>query len=280
MLARTRDGGAGGIALTLALLAMSTGCGEDPTTTGRAEQRPSESLSSPAQSPSSPDAEPSDTEPSDAEPSDDETPAETPAEPPAAGDPTRKGTARLLSAGQLPGFNETFRWRVASTSRQEGSKPFGTCHRFAMTSIGASEVTVRRYAPARPAEGATASHLLADFADTRTAKRAHEVLKSWSAQCEDRLRRFGRVEVGGLRTVEAAASSPSGASAGDWYLLIYGPAPDDRDAGYFDAQGFSRVGDTISVLQMRVIGQDYNYPPGEEPMVAAVQAAAAKLGGR
>jgi hypothetical protein len=32
------------------------------------------------------------------------------------------------------------------------------------------------------------------------------------------------------------------------------------------------------VLQMRGIGQDYNYPAGEEPMVGGVERAAAGLG--
>jgi len=175
----------------------------------------------------------------------------------------------------MPGFNESFRWRVASTKRGEGRAPFGTCHRFAMTSIGAEEVAVRRFVPVGPAEGSSASHLLADFADEKTAKRVYAVLTSWRAQCRDRLRRFDRVELGGLQTVDLSAGARSG---GNWYLLTYGPPPGDPDAGYFDAQGITRVGDTISVLQMRLVGQDFNYLPGEEPMVAAVQTAAAKLG--
>ena len=32
------------------------------------------------------------------------------------------------------------------------------------------------------------------------------------------------------------------------------------------------------MLQMRLAAQDYDYPAGEEPMVAAVQRAAAKAG--
>jgi hypothetical protein len=41
----------------------------------------------------------------------------------------------------------------------------------------------------------------------------------------------------------------------------------------------ARVGDHISVLTMRVAGQDYNYEPGSEPMVAAVRASVTELSG-
>jgi hypothetical protein len=37
-------------------------------------------------------------------------------------------------------------------------------------------------------------------------------------------------------------------------------------------------GRRLAVLTMRLEGQDYNYDAGDEPMVHAVRAAAAKLG--
>jgi hypothetical protein len=62
-------------------------------------------------------------------------------------------------------------------------------------------------------------------------------------------------------------------------MLTYGPASGETDDdAYFDAQGLARVGKRISVLQMRLVGQDYNYPSGHEPMVQAVRTAAGKLG--
>ncbi len=45
----------------------------------------------------------------------------------------------------------------------------------------------------------------------------------------------------------------------------------------FDAQGLVLSGTRMALLQMRMLGQDYNYPAGREPMVAAVRTAATQL---
>ena len=65
---------------------------------------------------------------------------------------------------------------------------------------------------------------------------------------------------------------------GGWYLLTYGPVAGDPDASFFDAQGLAVVGTRIAMVEMVLAGQDYNYEPGQEPMVAAVQRAAGRLG--
>ena len=180
---------------------------------------------------------------------------------------------RLLAASEVPGFEEGFAWRVTSTRRTEGQKPFGTCHKYAMTSIGATRVAVRQFTPKHGSDADTASHLVADFADGSTARRAFEVLKSWRAQCGEELSQYQQRDVGKLETVDVA-----GGVAG-WYLLTYGPASGENDDdAYFDAQGMARVGKRISVVQMRLVAQDYDYPAGQEPMVEAVRTAAGKLG--
>lgn len=186
---------------------------------------------------------------------------------------TRGIRGKLLTAEQLPGFNDEFRWSVRSTRMREGKQPFGTCHKFAMTSIGAEKVVVRSYAPTQVSPGSTASHLVAEFADKVTARRVFEVLKSWARQCDEELREYDRSTVGRLKSVPVEARG----ALGHWYLLAYGPAPGDPDAGYFDAQGLARVGRTIAALEMRVVGQDYNYPSGKEPMVTAVQNATTRI---
>jgi len=179
---------------------------------------------------------------------------------------------RLLTAAEMPGPNEQLTWREVRTRKNEGKQPFGTCHKFAMTSIGAVRVVAREYAP-KPTGQESASHLVSEFADQETARRAYEVLKSWRGQCEDELSAHDRRDVGGFRSVEA-----EGADAG-WYLLVYGP-PDggSTDQAYFDAQGVTLVGKRVSVLQMRTVAQDYDHQPGKDPMVQAVRAASAQLG--
>ena len=180
-------------------------------------------------------------------------------------------TRRLLPAGSLPGFNQEFGWTEASTRTGEPDSLFGTCQRFALTSIGADLVAVRRYRPTAEKSQSSAAEAVAQFSDDVTARRAYEVLKAWRARCQDKLARFETRRLGDLQSV------PGGYGNGDWYLLTYGPVRGEPDAAHFDAQGLALQGNRIALLQLTKVGQDYNYPAGEEPMVAAVQAALLRL---
>lgn len=178
----------------------------------------------------------------------------------------------LLTAEELPGLNDEFTWEVESTRTREPRQPFGTCHEFGITSVGATDVAVRTYRPAR-GSGPSAAQLVAEFPDEKTAERAYAVLRSWAEDCADQLTAYRDVQVGRVQPVEV----PTGEAA--WQLLIYGPAEGEREAGHFDAQGFTRVGARISMLEMRSVGQDYNYPRGQEPVAVTVEVAAALLTG-
>jgi hypothetical protein len=182
---------------------------------------------------------------------------------------------RLLTAAQMPGFNEHFAWREAETRDDEGSEPFGTCQRYSMTAIGALRLAVREYTPVKGPEVDTAGELVAEFPDQRTAKRAFAVLRSWREQCDEQLSKYERRRVGDLERVDVAGADTDAR----WYLLSYGPPEGgSEDEGWFDSQGLVRAGSRIAVLRMRLLGQDFNYPAGQEPMVKAVRRAAARLG--
>lgn len=178
---------------------------------------------------------------------------------------------KLLTAREVPGFNAEFRWKDGRTRNGEGAKPFGTCQRFSMTSIGAERTVVRTYQPGPKQSHDLAGELVASFPDEVTARRAFEVLKSWRGRCADKLPGRELRRVGGLQDV------PLKTGTGAWYLLTYGPVASDPDAVWFDAQGIALVGSRIAVVKLAVAGQDYNYQRGQEPMVAAVKRAAAKL---
>jgi hypothetical protein len=253
-------------ALALAAALGLAGCEEQPqrTSGGPAPTRAT------AAAPSSP----SETESTPVE----ETSAATPSSPASSQSPSQAPVLtlrdRLLTGEEVPGFNEEFRWVTGKTRTSEGRTLFGTCQRFGITSIGATELAIRDYRPAQadaanpPAE---AGELVAEFPDTTTAQRAFAVLKSWRQQCGDRLP--GKPHrVGALQTVSVDGGT------GGWYLLEYPTSGGDPGAAFFDAQGIAVVGTRIVMLELRNVGQDYNYEAGQEPMVAAVQRAAGKLG--
>jgi hypothetical protein len=258
MASRTRLATTTGVLLPVLLLGALTACGPEttePASGGSAGSVESESL------------EPTVTEPSEPTESAEE-PSEEPSVPSDGGEGSV--TDALLPAADVPGFNDQFTWKERATGTREPQDLAGTCHKFEMTSIGAEEVAYRTYQPTQ-GDSSTASELVAAFPDDKTATRAYEVLKSWQADCAGQLKKFDRVSVGDLEPVSTDAGE------GTWYLLTYGPAAGDPDEAYFDAQGIAKVGDRIAVLRLSLIGQDYNYPAGEEPMVAAVQAAAGRL---
>jgi hypothetical protein len=190
---------------------------------------------------------------------------------PAATPPGGDLASRLLPGDAVPALNDGTAWQSGSTTSREPAALFGTCQKFAMTSVGASRVAYRSFAPLARSEN-SAEQLVAQFPDATTARRAWSVLQSWHADCKSRLRAFRDPQVDPVRDVAVDGGQ------GAWYLLVYGPAPQDPDAGVFDAQGMALVGDRITMLEIKSIGQDYDYPPGQEPMAAAVRAAAGALG--
>jgi hypothetical protein len=173
----------------------------------------------------------------------------------------------------MPGFNDDYLWTAGRTTPEDPSASFGTCQRFAITSIGAERALVRRFRPAagNAAPGDRAGQLVAEFPDAQTARRAYAVLKAWRARCADRLQDHSRPHVGALQDI------PVGGGSGAWYLLTYGPVKGDPNAQFFDAQGMAVVGSRIAMVSLVLAGQDYNYEPGREPAVVAVQRAGGKL---
>ena len=175
---------------------------------------------------------------------------------------------RLLDADEMPVVTNDVAWTEASTATQEPEALAGTCHRFAMLSIGAMRVAYRDYAAA-DGSGARADELVASFADAKTAWRAFEVLKSWHEDCDETLSRWEHHEVGPLRTAIVDAGEAH------VYLLRYGPT--DGDADTFDAEGLVMAGSRIAVVRIVHPGQDPDAPDLEAPISAAVRAAAADL---
>jgi hypothetical protein len=242
---------------------------ESPTgsPTASLSEEPAGADESPAASPTS--------EPSTTVEADEEEAEAASVQPPPPGSSPRE---MLLGRRQIPGLNAQHSWRLISTRQGERRKPVWACQVTDFASIGATDVWVRRFA-GQPggAESARARSAVITFVDGISARRAYAVLQAWHDRCEQQLRRdHDRVRV----DAAATAVEVEGPGEAEWRLAVYGPVPDDPDATYWDATGYVREGKRISLTTMVSVGQDYNYPRGEEPIVEAVANSAIKLLGR
>jgi hypothetical protein len=184
--------------------------------------------------------------------------------------------AMLLRGAEMPGLNDQHRWRTIGTEHGERRQPVWACQVTDFFSIGATDVWVRRFV-GKPGGGdsAKARSAVVTFADAQSARRAWSVLGAWHDDCEEQLRRdHQRIRVDAAPT---AVEVDDGRA--EWRLAVYGPAEGEPDASYFDATGYVLDGRRISLVTMVSVGQDYDYPPGEEPIVGAVRNAAVKLRG-
>lgn len=264
----------------LTALAVSvSACGNGSEPTSEADESPSASATpstpsptaqktSPSATATSPPASP--TEPATTVETDD-APSAAPVQPPSPGSGPED---MLLRAAEVPGLNPQHGWKPIATENSERRRPVWVCQVTDFSSIGATDVWVRRFV-GQPGGGgsAKARSAVITFADTQSAERAYAVLRAWHDRCEEQLsQNHRRVRVEGTAT--AVEVDPGDA---EWRLAVYGPAKGDRNASYFDATGYVREGKRISLVTMVSVGQDYNYPAGEEPIVGAVSNSAIKL---
>lgn len=178
---------------------------------------------------------------------------------------------RLLPTGLVPGLNAQWVWQDGDTG-QPTADPFGLCAQTApgadLSSIGASAVVARTYFPPDDSDDLAAEQI-AEFPDSATARRAWAVLGSWHRRCGRTLDPARHLHVGRF------ASTPVQQGSARWYLLSW--QPDGEETGRFEAFGMVLSGTRIAVLRMDHSGQDHDYPPGEDPMVGMVTAAAGWL---
>jgi hypothetical protein len=174
---------------------------------------------------------------------------------------------RLLPTGQVPGLDSSWEWQDGD-SGQPTADPFGVCAKVDLASIGATEVVERTYFPPDDSDD-NAAEQVAEFPDSATAARVWAVLKSWHDSCERRLAANEDPKVGRLTPVPVTAGS------GRWYLVSWQPAGEETRR--FEAFGMVLNDTRIAVLRIDNSGRDHDYPPGQEPMVSMVAAAAGWL---
>jgi hypothetical protein len=251
---------AAAVALPLVLLA---GCGgDDPD-----EPVPtSEPTSEPTQEPTDePTEEPTEEPTSDPT----EEPTAEPTEQPTT-EPTEKPTtpptglaSALLTQDTLPSPGG-ISWGPGTVRRGTGPSDISVCQRprVNLRSIGATKGALLQVRQG----SVTARHVVARFADERSATLGYEVLEAWLGQCEE------HAGSRGFDTVKAPAgyTRARGGDTAGWALVSYGPVPSDPDAAYIEPQALVRVGETISWVVWKQIGQDYNYDKGQSPPELAI----------
>lgn len=200
--------------------------------------------------------------------------AQTTTPPPTTTSPTssesaepRALTDRLLATSEVPGLNASWTWQDGETGPAV-TEPFGFCAKADLASVGATEVVERSYFPPDDSDDSAAEQV-AEFPDTNTAGRVWAVLKSWHDRCASNVQEDINLEARPLTSVSVSAGTAR------WYLLSWqGP---NEETGRFETFGMVLDDTRIAVLRMDHSGQDHNYPPGEDPMVGMVQAAAKSL---
>lgn len=158
--------------------------------------------------------------------------------------------AHLLDADGLPTVGAGG-WVVAATGPEDpdSDRAVGACQKTLLASIGAVETVRRTFtAPGR----LEATQVVARFADSRSAWRAHEVLASWRDDCADRI---GGGDVGPLEPLDVHAGT------GESYRM----AARKRAAGL----GILRTGSFLTLVEVTA-GAD-RYPTGWDPARVAVR---------
>jgi hypothetical protein len=164
--------------------------------------------------------------------------------------------SHLLTAERMPSPDGETGWRIADRGPEDAA--VGACQKTDLETIGAVSAVRRSFASSP--DGPWFTQVVAEFADAKSAWRAHEVLRAWQADCEERLD-FARTEVGPLRTVDVRAGT------GEGYRTAYGPRAKGR--GWATGLGIVRRGSLLSVVEYRTTATDY--PTGRDPARMAVR---------
>ncbi len=176
---------------------------------------------------------------------------------------------------RMPGFNEQWTWDgVTSGSGEPPEGPARSrCQRAPLTAIGAVAEYTTTYTRSDAPDDAAAL-TTGVFPDEQTATMAESVLAKWLGTCRSNVRQQPGVE---RASVSADSTVDTVVGPGHERLVSYGPVEGDPDAGYFNGEGYVRDGDVISYVVFHSVGQDYNYPAGQQPADRALRVAATYL---
>lgn len=176
-------------------------------------------------------------------------------------------------------------WFTIDTFEGDGQETFQLCARSKLAGLGADSVFQRRYelrnseAGAPSVSGDEFREVVAQFATPAEADKALQTIASWIDDCGERAAAEGTPDHRVLQTTPVDA----GLDDSDAQIIDahYGPVPKEIDpsgeAAYIAETGLVRVGNRIAILDSHIVGQDYNFPPGETPVARMIPRAAELL---
>lgn len=171
----------------------------------------------------------------------------------------------LLPASAWPAPSRDLVWHEEQTELHEPRALAGSCHRFPLVSVGAVRVAHRAYLLGKPASPhARAEHVVARFADPRTAWRAHEVLLAWREGCRETLAEAARLRVSPLRELDEGAQRYAVA----WYEAA-------ADGRLREDVALARLGNRVTLL--RLTSRPTSDAAGGGIVTAAIDAAVTLL---
>lgn len=233
------------------LSGLLVGCGSDD---GARDQRAGEDrrsrsatpspTSAATEAPTSEAATPQPTPRTDAEKKDRDQKLAPPTAPRARTERSSKPGDHLLAAESLPRLGGGATWQVRTTG-PEHSRPVGACQKTPLVDIGAV-TAVRRVFVGPEESGMRTRQVVAEFADAKSAWRAHEVLAAWRDDCEQRLQR--RSDVGPMEDVDLEVRA-----TGAHYRAVLGSRDRRRTTGF----GIVRTGRWLSIVEIRATPSDY-----------------------
>jgi hypothetical protein len=191
----------------------------------------------------------------------------TPSASPSASSATQPVGA-LLGAAELPPLSSSSPWTELKTT-VPGPANFGLCQQFDILSIGAMSVIERSFKGG--SAGDTAGQQVAEFPDAQNTVRGARVLEAWQRNCKrdvlNAVSSIKNAKVGAITDVAV----PKGKG---WYYIV---SYTRGGTGHFHELGVTYNRNRMVLLKIDHVGQDHNYPAGQDPMELAVKAASAKM---
>ncbi len=192
------------------------------------------------------------------------TSASTTPTPTTAPNPVIDPSARLLEASQMGKLNREWRWLVGNDYDTEPDR-LVICHRAGVADIGAESVAVREYTS--DLDATVRGYLLvAVYPDDVTARRAYAVADSWRKSCRERLdqRTPGN---DGVR-VTPVERVGTGADVASTYTVFQ---PTATGVPRIHNIGLARDDRVISLVVVKLEGNDFNYPRGRTPAAVTLR---------